>query len=384
MRYCFSGLALILLTPLFIGCSQAPAPSEESIRPVRVIRLADQGAAAVLTLPGEVRPRVESRLGFRVAGKIARRFVQSGDLVRSGQLLAQLDPQDLAPAIESASANLESAAADLRLAVAERDRVQALRAKDFVSQAQVDRAQAQMDAAQGRLRAAQAALASARNSVQFQSLMADVDGVVIAVEAEPGQVVMAGQSVIRIARGSERDVVVAVPETSLRAVQSAKNLVMTSPTLAGERLVGRIRESSPVADSASRTYSIKIEPVPAKSADRLPLGASATVSFELPASPGVLVPLSALHSRTSDPKIWVVDEAALTVRSVSVQIAEDGLRDSGVMVQISDASGLRLGQLVVTAGANLLREGQKVRLPTASTSSTGSASSTGSTASPRP
>jgi RND family efflux transporter MFP subunit len=199
-------------------------------------------------------------------------------------------------------------------------------------------------------------------------------------------VVTAGQSVIRIARGSERDVVVAVPETSLRAVQSAKNLIMTSPTLAGERLVGRIRESSPVADSASRTYSIKIEPVPAKSADRLPLGASATVSFELPASPGVLVPLSALHSRTSDPKVWVVDEATLTVRSVSVQIAEGGLRDSGVMVQISDAGGLRLGQLVVTAGANLLREGQKIRLPTASTSSTGPTSSTGlsSTASPRP
>ena len=376
----------MLITPLFIGCSEAPAPSEESIRPVRVIRLVDQGAATVLTLPGEVRPRVESRLGFRVAGKIARRFVQSGDLVRSGQLLAQLDPQDLAPAIESASANLESAAADLRLAVAERDRVQTLRAKDFVSQAQVDRAQAQMDAAQARLRGAQAALASARNSVQFQSLMADVDGVVIAVEAEPGQVVMAGQSVMRIARGSDRDVVVSVPETSLRSVQGAKNLVMTSPTLAGERLVGRIRESSPVADSASRTYAIKIEPVPAKSADRLPLGASATVNFELPASPGVLVPLSALHSRTSDPKIWVVDEATLTVRSVSVQIAEDGLRENGVTLQVSEASGLRLGQLVVTAGANLLREGQKVRLPTASTASTGSTGSTGSSspASPRP
>jgi RND family efflux transporter MFP subunit len=366
----------MLITPLFFGCSKAPAPSEESIRPVRVIRLADPGDLPVLTLPGEVRPRVESRLGFRVAGKIARRLVQAGDVVRSGQLLAQLDPQDLAPAIESASANLESAVADLRLAGAERDRVQALRAKDFVSQAQVDRAQAQLDSAQGRVRAAQAALVSARNSAQFQSLNADVDGVVIAVEAEPGQVVMAGQSVIRIARGRDRDVVVSVPETSLRLAQSAKNLVITSPTLAGERLVGRIRESSPVADSASRTYALKIEPSPAKPAERLPLGASATVSFELPATPGVLVPLSALHSSTANPKIWVVDETNLTVRSVAVQIAEDGLRDNGVKLQVSDATGLRLGQLVVTAGANLLREGQKVRLPTASVSPSGSTGST--------
>jgi len=369
----------MVIAPIFIGCSKTPAPSEEVIRPVRVIRLVDQGDAPALTLPGEVRPRVESRLGFRVAGKIARRFVQSGDLVRSGQLLAQLDPQDLAPAIESASANLESAAADLRLAVAERDRVQALRAKDFVSQAQVDRAQAQMDAAQGRLRAAQAALVSARNSVQFQSLMADVDGVVIAVEAEPGQVVMAGQSVIRIARGSERDVVVSVPETSLRSVQSSKTLVITSPTLTGEHLVGRIRESSPVADPASRTYAIKVEPVSSKAANRLPLGASATVSFGLPPSPGILVPLSALHSSTSDPKVWIVDETMLTVRAVSVQVAEDGLRDNGVMLRVSDAGGVRLGQLVVTAGANLLREGQKVRLPTASTGSIGA---TGSSAPP--
>lgn len=388
MTYRLSGLALMLLSPFFIGCSKAPAPSEEAIRPVRVIRLANQTGSPVLTFPGEVRPRVETRLGFRVAGKIARRFVQSGDTVRSGQLLAQLDPQDLAPAIESATANLESAAADLRLAVAERDRVQALRAKDFVSQAQVDRAEAQMDAAQGRVRAAQAALVSARNSVQFQSLMADVDGVVIAVEAEPGQVIAAGQSVIRIARGSDRDVVVSVPETSLRSVQSSKTLVMTSPTLGGDSLVGRIRELSPLADSGSRTYLIKIEPVPAKSADRLPLGASATVSFELPSRPGILVPLSALHSSTAVPKVWIVDEATLTVRAVPVQIAEDGLHDNGVILQVSESSGLRLGQLVVTAGANLLREGQKVRLPSAASGVAGSTGPTGiggpSSPAPRP
>lgn len=359
----------MLITLLFFGCSKATAPREEAIRPVRVIRLADQVDVPVITLPGEVRPRVESRVGFRVAGKIARRLVQAGDTVRKGQLLAQLDPQDLAPAIESALANIETASADLRLAVAERDRVQALRAKDFVSQAQVDRAQAQMDAAQGRLRSAQAALASARNSVEFQSLLADVDGVVISVEAEPGQVVMPGQSVIRIARGSERDIVVSVPETSLRSVNRATNLVITSPTLTGERLLGRIRESSPVADSASRTYLVKIEPSPQRSADRLPLGASATVSFELPASPGVLVPLSALHSSDADPKIWVVDEATLTVRAVSVQIAKEGLRDNGVLLSVTDASGLGRGQLVVTAGANLLREGQKIRLPSSSASS---------------
>jgi len=177
-------------------------------------------------------------------------------------------------------------------------------------------------------------------------------------------------------------VVVSVPETSLRSVQSAKTLVITSPTITGDRLVGRIRESSPVADPASRTYAIKIEPVHSKAADRLPFGASATVSFGLPPSPGILVPLSALHSSTSDPKIWIVDEATLTVRSVPVQIAEDGLRDNGVMLRVSDAGGARLGQLVVTAGANLLREGQKVRLPTTSTGSNGATGSSSSTPSP--
>ena len=372
MGRCFSGPAklrryLILtgLVPLVFACSQAPTPSEEAVRPVRVLRLEGRVDQPRMTLPGEVRPQVESRLGFRVAGKIARRFVQAGDTVQSGQLLARLDPQDLAPAIESATANVDAAKADLRLAVAERDRVQSLRAKDFVSVAQLDRAQAVMDAAQSRLRASEASLTTARNSVQFQSLAADVDGVVIAIEAEPGQVVMAGQSVIRIARGSARDVVVSVPETALEQVRMAKTISVTSPALGGAELNARLREWSPVADPASRTYAVKVEPLKAAEAARLALGSSAVVNFSLPASPGVWVPLSALYSRTANPRLWVVDEKSLTVHSVQAQITTDGLRDNGVMLELSDPNGVRLGQLIVTAGANLLREGQKVRLPSA-------------------
>lgn len=370
MGCCFPGLAnqrsfliATCLAPLLFACSEAPAPSAEAVRPVRVLRLEGRLDQPLLTLPGEVRPQIESRLGFRVAGKLARRFVQAGDTVRRGQLLAQLDPQDLAPATESAAANVDAAKADLRLAVAERDRVQSLRAKDFVSAAQVDRAQAVLDAAQSRLRASEAAMTTANNSVQFQSLAADVDGVVIAIEAEPGQVVMAGQSVIRIARGSARDVVVSVPETALEQVRMAKTISVSSPALVGQPLAARVREWSPVADPASRTYAVKIEALSAKSADRLPLGASAVVNFNLPANPGVLVPLSALHSRTETPRVWIVNEDSLTVRSVPAQIARDGLRENGVLLELSEPDGLRLGQLIVTAGANLLREGQKVRLP---------------------
>ena len=372
MGRCFSGLAkwqrysiIAGLLSLVGACSQAPAPSEEAIRPVRVLRLEGRVDQPRMTLPGEVRPQVESRLGFRVAGKIARRFVQAGDTVQSGQLLARLDPQDLAPAIESATANVDAAKADMRLAVAERDRVQSLRAKDFVSVAQLDRAQAVLDAAQSRLRASEAALTTARNSVQFQSLAADVDGVVIAIEAEPGQVVMAGQSVIRIARGSARDVVVSVPETALEQVRMAKTITVTSPALGSAELTARLREWSPVADPASRTFAVKVEALSGREAVGLALGSSAVVNFSLPASPGVWVPLSALYSRTSNPRLWVVDEASLTVRSLPAQITRDGLRDNGVMLDLSDPNGVRLGQLIVTAGAHLLREGQKVRLPNA-------------------
>lgn len=355
---------LLLLPLLCLGaCSKQIAPEVEPIRPVLVERVGQQEEAKVFELPGEVRPQIESRLGFRVGGKLARRFVQTGDRVRVGQLLAQLDPQDLQPAVDAAAAQLEAARTEERLARADRDRTQELKDRKFVSAAQLDRAQATLDGAASRALAAQAQLQTATNALQFQALHSDSDGVILSVEAEPGQVVSAGQVVFRVARSSARDIAVAVPETELERVRRGATFTADLPALAGETIALRIREWSPLADPASRTYLVKLAPLEAKVVDRLPLGASARVRIGSKAAPGLSIPLSALHSRDVQPKVWVVDEATQTVHAIAVHPQADGLSTDRVLLEPSDASELRVGQWLVTAGANLLREGQKVRLP---------------------
>ena len=324
---------------LLVACKgKEPEAKPEPPRPVRSVVAKVSASAGVLSLPGEIRPRIESRLGFRVGGKLLQRNVSVGDRVVPGQVLARLDPTDLAPALQAQQAQLESARTDRDLAAVELDRLRSLKTQNYISQGSLDRQQATYDSA-----------------VDFQVMQADAAGVVTAVEAEVGQVVSAGQPVIRVAQTAEREVAVNIPEADLADVRRVTAWSVLVPALGDRVIAAKIRELSPIADPASRTYAARL--TLSGKLDDIALGMTALVQSNGQGGPSFIVlPMSALYSRDGKTQVWRVDMSKRTVEPVEVKTA--GLLDDAVRI----ASGINPGDRIVTAGANLLLPGQPVRL----------------------
>ncbi|NLD68300.1 MAG: efflux RND transporter periplasmic adaptor subunit, partial [Limnobacter sp.] len=297
-------LPALVLTLALTACDRPPPVREDRPRPVRSVVVEPAQTASSLTLPGEIRPRIETRYGFRVGGKIAERLVSVGDSISAGQVLARLDPKDVEPAIAQARAQVAAAATEAKLAHIELERLKDLHRQNFVSLAQVDRQQAQTEASDARLRNAQAQLTQARNAMAFQSLVADADGVVTAIDAEEGQVVAAGQSVVRVARTAEKELLVNVPEADLPVAREAKTWQVTIPALGDRPLQARVRELSPVADPASRTYPMRLSLLGDTGA--VALGMSATARALRDSGETIVLPISALYSQDGKARVWVV------------------------------------------------------------------------------
>ncbi len=348
--------AVVLLCPLLFlaACRQEVPAKPEVPRPVRSVLAESSQVGAVLTLPGEIRPRVETRYGFRVGGKISQRLVSIGDRVKPGAVLARLDPQDIAPAIAAQTAQVQAATTELTLAGAELARQKELRTRNYISEAQLERYQAAFDGAGSRLKAAQAQLDSARNAALFQELKVDVSGVVTAIEAEAGQVVAAGQPVIRVANSGEKEVLVNLPEAQVAMVKSVRMWQVTISALADHRVDAQLRELSPVADPASRTYPMRLSLT--GDTHGVELGMTAVVSALQQRNSAFILPVSVLWSQDGKPRVWIVDPKTSRVRGVTVKTG--GLSDDSVHI----VEGLQTGDRVVTAGASLLSEGQQVRL----------------------
>lgn len=351
---------LLALIAVVGGCSKA-VPKTEEIRPVRVLRLGAQQAELVAEFSGDVRARVESRLGFRVGGKIVARKVDVGTLVSRGQVLMQLDPQDLQLQQAQAQAALQSAQSSRDLARAELSRYQELRSKNFVSQAVLDAKQTTYTAAESSVAQARAAYKGQSNQSAYAALLSDVDGVVTAVDAELGQVVAAGTPVLRVAQAGQKEVVVGIPEdkvANLRSITDVRVRIWANPQAV---LRGKLRELSPVADPVTRTYTAKITILNAP--PEVKLGMTAYVSF-VAKTPNAMfaVPLTALlqgkttasAENSAATSVWLVENGA--VRLVPVQIG--GTSGDDVLL----ASGVTAGQTIVTAGVNLLKAGQKIKI----------------------
>jgi RND family efflux transporter MFP subunit len=315
--------------------------------------LAAANAQSVVELAGDVQPRYESRLGFRVGGKVVKRHVDVGSLVRRGQTLMQLDSRDLQLAQAQANAAVSAAGSNLALAKAELDRYRELRQKNFVSQALLDAKEAAYKSASATHDQATSGLKVQANQSSYANLVADVDGVVTAIDAEAGQVVAAGSPVVRIAQTGEKEVRVSIPEDQVDALRRVSELKVRTWANPGLVLAGRLRELSPVADPATRTYTAKVSI--AKPGPEIRLGMTATVSFVSESSqPAIRLPLTALLNDKGMTSVWVVESG--TVKLVPVQVA--GASGNEILI----ASGLSAGQTIVTAGTNLLRPGQKVKL----------------------
>lgn len=305
-----------------------------------------------MELSGEVVPRYESRLGFRVGGKIIARKVEVGSLVKRGQVLMQLDATDLQLSQAQAKAALSAADSQLALAKAELDRYRELRAKNFVSQAVLDTKEANFKASQSAHDQASAGLKVQSNQSSYSALVADADGVVTALDAEVGQVVTAGTPVVRVARSGAIEVKVSIPEDRVDAIRQAKAVTVRTWAQRDTAVAGVVREIAPAADPATRTFSARVA-LPTPQAD-IRLGMTATVSFSAPLPPGIRLPLTALLNDQGKTSVWVVEKGK--VKLVPVVLA--GPQGNEILV----ASGLDAGQEVVIAGVHLLREGQKVSI----------------------
>jgi RND family efflux transporter MFP subunit len=342
----------MMLVATLAACSK-PVEKTEDIRPVRAIKLASSDIDVNAEFSGEVRARVESRLGFRVGGKIVARKVDVGTLVKQGQVLMQLDPQDLKLSQAQALAGLRAAETNRDLAKAELQRYQELRSKSFVSQAVLDAKDSTYKAAQANVDASQAAYRGQSNQAGYAALVSDVDGVVTEVDAEVGQVVSPGTPVVRVAKAGEKEIVIGLPEDKVETLRRVRDVQVRLWADPKKLVAGKIREISPVADPSTRTYTVKVS-IPDSLAEAK-LGMTAVVQFaSKTATPQIKVPLTALFYEKAATSVWVVEGGAVKLVPVSI----GGVAGNEIIL----ASGVTSGQTVVTAGVNLLKPGQKVKI----------------------
>jgi multidrug efflux system membrane fusion protein len=349
---------LMLPLTMFLGCSPEDRQSEQVSRPVKVVRIGDEAAAGVMSFAGEVRARYETTLAFRVSGKMIDRPVEVGDRVHKGQRVARLDSTDYRLGTDALHAQLTSAQAERDFARDDLTRYRELLNQRVISPAEFDRHDTAYTTARERVVTLEAQLSQATNQLQYTDLLADRDGVVTALEVETGQVVAAGQPVIKLARLDEKEIHIDIPEQRVAGIELHQKVSVTLWADGNRRITARIREIAAAADPASRTYRVKATLLERR--DEARLGKTATVWIPVTTSPRLAVPLSAVFTPQNEPgrpRVWLVDEQASTVRSVPVQLGEalDGER---IVV-----AGVVSGQLVVSAGVQRLAEGQAVRLP---------------------
>ncbi|WP_137916951.1 efflux RND transporter periplasmic adaptor subunit [Hydrogenophaga sp. 2FB] len=353
---------LIVTAAMALAACTPPAPPQEPIRSVKLLTVGASGVAMHHEYAGEVRARTESRLGFRVGGKLVQRPAEVGQRVRAGQLLAQLDAQDLALSSQAAQAQVSAAQTQRDLAAADLKRYQDLQAQGFVSGAEIQRRQATLQSAEATLRQAKAQGAVQGNQAAYARLLADGAGVVLAVDAEVGQVVAAGTPVVRLARDGARDVVIAVPEDRVGqikpgAVAQVRLWAGVGAAPGGAPLEAAVREVAASADPATRTYQVKLS-LPDTAAVALGATAYVTLGNGAAAATAIKLPTTALMRSEAGERtgtaVWVFDPAASTVQPREVQVATADGNDAVIV------AGLKPGEEVVAAGVHVLSPGQKV------------------------
>jgi hypothetical protein len=344
-----------LVSLVFLAACQKPPVAQEPIRAVKVMTVGATAGTVELEFAGEVRARVESSLGFRVGGKLLSRAAEIGQRVQAGQLLAQLDPQDYRLAADATAAQLMAAQTNRDLAVADLKRYQDLRAQGFISAAELQRREAALAAAQAQWQQAQAQNSVQGNQSGYTRLVADGAGVITSVDANAGQVVAAGQSVVRLALDGPRDVVFAVPDDKLALFKTGQNVVVRSWGR-DTTLQAQIRDVAASADPVTRTFLVKAA---------LPSGADAvlgaTVTVVKAATSGAAaatlkLPSSALRLEGNATSVWLLDPTSMTVKSQAIEVKTADGNEAVV------TSGLNAGDQVVMSGVHVLTAGQKVSI----------------------
>jgi membrane fusion protein, multidrug efflux system len=349
------GLFSVLVLPLALVACDEPKVAQQQVRPVKAMIIPAAVTERTLTYSGVIAPRIDSSLGFRVSGKIVERYVNAGDQVTEGQNIARLDEKDLKLAENSARSAVAGAKTRVSVAKDALQRANFLLPNGFIAKSAVDQRQLEFDSAQSALDAAQDQLKQAVNATGYALLLADKDGIVTSVRAEPGQVVSVGQAVITLAHANDIEVLVAVPEQEIARLKAGDPALVALWSASNLNSEGKIREIAGTADIASRTYAVRVtitRPVP-----EMRLGMTTSISFKVPQdTPAVIAPLTALTEQNGKTIAFVATRDRQVVRR---EVEVEGVTSEGAMVK----SGLLPGEILVTGGVQFLQDGMRVRLP---------------------
>jgi len=336
------------------GCGNGEKPADP-VRPVITVVVTPGATATRDVYSGEVRSRIETDLAFRVGGKIAARLVDAGARVKAGQPLARLDPEDARLAADAARAQIASSEADLALARAELERARDLLARQFISRSGFDAKEAAFKAAAARAEQARAQAAVSVNQQGYTTLVADADGLVLTVSAEPGQVVAAGQPILRLARDGPMEVVISVPEGQVSRLRAGQPVALSLWAQPEAVFPGQVREVAGGADPVTRTFAVRV------AAPRHPEGMRVGMTANVALAPAtdervMVVPLTALTKDGAEAAVWVVDPKTSRANKRRVKVGQ--YREDGATI----LSGLAAGEIVVAVGVHKLRPDQPVRL----------------------
>jgi RND family efflux transporter MFP subunit len=355
-------LLVLAVACLLAGCNRAPAAAAP---PALVLALpvhsdADNGNGAVRH-PVEVTARYANTMSFRVPGKLIERLVRLGDRVKQGQVIARLDPLDAQK--QEASAKAALAAAEHRLAFARQqlDRDQAQSRQNLIATSQLEQTQDAFTAALAGRDQAAAQWVVARNSLQYNTLVADHDGVITSENADTGQVVSAGQAIYGLAWTGDTDVILDAAESELGSIAIGQTATVSFPALPNQQFAARVREISPAADPQSRTYRVKLTVTAPASAVRLGMTGDATLAPVSsgdgtdPDPPAYTVPATALFHKDNRPAVWVVEGNSSTLQLRPVKVGR--YSDSSTLI----TAGLNDGDMVVLAGVHTVYAGERVK-----------------------
>ena len=321
---------------------------------MRTITVEKRAAGVPVTLTGRIEAEDEVARSFRIAGRLLQSDLKVGDRVEADQLIARLKSQNEENALRAANANLAAAQAQLTQARNHYERQETLLAQGWTTRANYDQAKKALTTAQSQVEAAEAQLKTAHDLVSFTEIRANSPGVVTVLGPGAGEVVQAGQMIVRLARKDGRDAVFDAPAQLIRSAPTNPRIVVALTNDPKVTAQGRVRTVAPQADPVTRTFEVKvglIDPPPA-----MFLGATVNVRVETELVPIIEIPATALTRFNQQPAVWVVDPAARTVAIRNVDV----LRFDQANVAV--AQGLDTGEIVVTAGVQALHPGQKVRL----------------------
>jgi RND family efflux transporter MFP subunit len=357
LSFALATVGVLVLLSALAGCGKEEKAAAPNIRPVRTVTVEPREAGETVSLTGEIQPRYQADLGFRVDGKILERPVDVGTQVKTGDLLARLDPQQYRQDLEVAKAEVAKADAEVTRSQAQEYRQRELLKNGHTTQVAYDQAVKTFKTAQAQADAARAKQVQASENLGYTDLKADHDGVISAIGADPGQVVSAGQMVVRLAQPGEREAVFNVAEATFKNPPKNPTVevkLVSNPEIETE---GKVRYVSPQADPTTRTFTVRVslaDPPP-----QMRLGANVLGSVTMNQGSSITIPGSALFQKDGKAAVWLVEkDGTVQVKPITVQRYQD---DSVVV-----GDGLAQGDIVVTAGVQKLLPGQKVSLLDAS------------------